>query len=437
MLRSLLPPVLLMAICLSLLGCAATPPMGEPEDFRTRAETRAEGGVRVSAAVLSPAETEDIFSLPLARKKIQPVWIEIDNQEDKDFAVMLLSIDPDYFAPSEVAWKFRAQHEMGPDEMMDMFLERALPAVVPRGTGASGFVYTNLDPGAKAFAVELVAEGEVRSFEFAQVVPGFEADFMTVDFEQLYPAGLRDLDLKGLREYLEGLPCCVAGGDGKTPGDPLNLVIVGDGRHVLATLVRRGWDLTETMRRDTVWLTVASSLFGRYYRTSPVSPLYLFDRPQDFALQKARRTVDERNHLRLWLAPVTLDGESVWVGQISRDIGVKASSKTLVTHKIDPVVDEARFYITLDLAASETLRAYGAVKGVGYSDRAAPRFNYTKDPYYTDGLRAVLILGKGRQHLENLKRLPWEQPIHPEQRPERVSHPAADGDGSVAQPENG
>ena len=438
MARMPLSPLMFVALCLSLLGCAAAPPKSEPEDFRIRAETLAEGRVRVSATVLSPAETEDVFSLPLAKKGIQPVWVAVDNQEDKDFAVMMLSIDPDYFAPSEVAWKFRAQHEMGPGELMDMFLERQLPAVIPRDSQVSGFVYTNLDPGAKAFAVELIAEGDIRSFEFVQVVPGFEADFMAVDFQQLYPEGFQDLDLEGLREYLEDLPCCVAGGDGETPGDPLNLVIVGDGRHVLATLVRRGWDPTETMRRDTAWLTVASSLFGRYYRTSPVSPLYLFDRPQDFALQKARRTVDERNHLRLWLAPVTLDGQNVWVGQISRDIGVKASSKTLVTHKIDPVVDEARFYITLDLAASETLRAYGAVKGVGYSDRAAPRFNYTKDPYYTDGQRVVLILGKGRQHLENLKRLPWEQPkIDPEQRPERVTPPAADGDDPVPAAVNG
>ena len=230
--RAVLLPPLLVAICLSLLGCAATPPLSEPEDFRTRAQTQVEGGVRVSAAVLSPAETEHVFSLPLARKNIQPVWIEIDNQEDADFAVMLLSIDPEYFAPSEVAWKFRAQHEMGADQMMDMFLERQLPSIIPRGTKASGFVYTNLDPGAKAFAVELITEGEVRSFEFVQVVPGFKADFMAVDFEQLYPAGLHDLDHERLREYLEGLPCCVSGGDGQTPGDPLNLVIVGEGRHV-------------------------------------------------------------------------------------------------------------------------------------------------------------------------------------------------------------
>ena len=327
---------------------------------------------------------------------------------------MLLSIDPDYFTPSEIAWKFRGQGEMSFDDMMDLFMERHIPVLIQPRSTVSGYVYTNLDPGAKAFAVELIGEQDIRSFEFVQVVPGFEADFMRVDFHKLYESGeVQDLDLEGLRKYLEDLPCCVLGGDLETLGDPLNLVFVGDGRHMLATLVRNGWDLTETMRRDTAWRTAASSVFGSHYRTSPVSPLYLFGRPQDFALQKARHTVNQRNHLRLWLAPVTLNGQNVWAGQISRDIGVRFSSKTFVTHKIDPVVDEARLYITLDIAASESLYALGYVKGVGYSDQESPRFNYTKDPYYTDGLRVVLILGEERNPLDNLDFLPWEEPERP------------------------
>jgi len=171
-----------------------------------------------------------------------------------------------------------------------------------------------------------------------------------------------------------------------------------------------GWDLTETMRGDTTWRTIKSSLFGSKYRTSPISPLYLFDRPQDIALQKARGNVDERNHLRLWLAPVMVEGKNVWVGQISRDIGVKLSRKTFITHKIDPMVDEARFYITLDLMGSQSLRSVGYVEGVGYSGREAPRRNYTEDPYYTDGLRVVLVLGDARYALDELEYLPWEKP---------------------------
>jgi hypothetical protein len=396
---------------LLLTGCAASRPPTVSLDYHARTETQVDGRVRVSAVVLSPQETENVFAIALEKKGIQPIWLKIENQEDKEFYLMLLSLDPDYFSPSEVAWVFRMQDESSLDDMIDMFIDHHIPVVVPPHSTVSGYVYTNLDPGAKAFAVELFGEGEVRDFEFAQLVPGFEADFMRVDFDRLYPPDqVRELDLEGLRQYLETLPCCVVGGDRKTPGDPLNLVIVGDGRHALATLIRRGWDLTETLRSKTAWRIGTSFLFGSKYRTSPVSPLYLFDRPQDIALQKARGTIHKRNHLRLWRAPVTVQGQKVWVGQISRDIGVKLSSRTFVTHKIDPVIDEARLYITLDLAASQTLRAVGYVKGVGYSGRAAPRFNYTRDPYYTDGLRVVLILGEGRYSLDRITYLPWEQP---------------------------
>jgi len=358
---------------------------------------------------LSPEETQNSFALPLAKKGIQPVWVEIENQESKGFYLMLLSLDPNYFSPSELAWMFRDEGEGSLDDKIDSFLDRHIPVVIPPHSTTSGYVFTNLDPGAKAFGVELLGKKDVRSFRFVQEVPGFESDFKRVNFHRLYrPDEIRDLNLDGLRRYLEQLPCCVLGGDQKTPGDPLNLVIVGEGRLVLATLVRQGWDLTETTRGDAVWRTIGSSLFGTRYRTSPVSALYLFGRPQDAALQKARGTVDERNHLRLWLAPVTLEGRNVWVGQISRDIGVRFSSKTFVTHKIDPIVDEARLYISLDIAAAQSLRAVGYVKGVGYSDRHSPRYNYTGDPFYTDGLRVVLILGAEHHSLSDIDYLPWE-----------------------------
>ena len=404
----------ILLVCVTLAsGCATSPTQTESLGYSARAQTQTRDGLRVSAVVLSPQESQEVFNLPLAQKNIQPVWIEIENSDDEEYVLMLLSVDPNYFAPSEVAWMFRGEGMPTFDKRIDLFLERHIPVVIAPHSKESGFVYTNLDPGSKAFAVELLGEKALRTFEFVQLVPGFKADFLNVDFNSLYQESeARDLDLEALRQYLEEFPCCALGGDRETPGDPLNFVIVGDGRHVLATLVRRGWDLTETVRRATAWKTVASSLFGWKYRTSPVSPLYVFDRPQDVALQKARHSVDERNHLRLWLAPVTLDGENVWVGQISRDIGVKFSSKTFVTHKIDPVVDEARFYITLDVAASQTLRAVGFVEGVGYSTRSDPRYNYTNDPYYTDGLRAVLIMSESRQSLDKIEMLEWARPEH-------------------------
>ena len=250
-------------VLLALVGCASVPQQVETLDFRARAETQAEGGVRVSAAVLSPLESEAAFSMPLAREGIQPVWIEVENQQDRQLYFMLLSLDPDYFSPYEVAWQFRSYGKESLEDRATRLLALHVPVIIPPQGTVSGYVYTNLDPGAKAFAVELFGEGIVRSFEFAQAVPGFEADYMQVDFEHIYAdEEVRRLRLDELRDYLERLPCCVAGGDKKTPGEPLNLVMVGEARHAIATLVSRGWDLTETTRGDTAWRTMISSLYS-------------------------------------------------------------------------------------------------------------------------------------------------------------------------------
>ena len=72
-------------------------------------------------------------------------------------------------------------------------------------------------------------------------------------------------------------------------------------------------------------------------------------------------------------------------------MGIKLSSKTVITQKNDPMVDEASLYVTLDLAASGNLGRYGHVRGVGSASPKAPRYNYTLDPHFTDGLRVVLF----------------------------------------------
>jgi hypothetical protein len=136
----------------------------------------------------------------------------------------------------------------------------------------------------------------------------------------------------------------------------------------------------------------------------------VFDRPQDIALQKARQTVDERNHLRLWLTPYRFQGRNVYVGQISRDIGVRLTSKTLVTHKIDPDVDEARDYLTQDLLSSQFVRRIGYVGGVGTAGWRSPRFNYTGDPYWTDGLRLVVELSDIPVSINQIALFPWDWP---------------------------
>ena len=65
----------------------------------------------VSAVLLTAEESQRVFAASLVRKGIQPVWLQITNKEDKEYVFNLLAVDPNYFSPSEAAWKTRRMGE--------------------------------------------------------------------------------------------------------------------------------------------------------------------------------------------------------------------------------------------------------------------------------------------------------------------------------------
>ncbi|MBW2288839.1 MAG: LssY C-terminal domain-containing protein [Deltaproteobacteria bacterium] len=398
---------------LLLAGCATfSPDLSADTPFIERAQTLERGGLSVSVAVPTRAESKRYFGADVGSHGVQPVWLRVANDTPYEQLFMPISMDPDYHSPAEVAWKAHHFMRAGSNRAMDEHFARLeFPTTIRAGETTSGFVYTNSTLGVKYLGVDLRSEVAAHRFDFMVEIPGSKLDYHQVDFDSLYDADeIRDVDEAGLRAALEALPCCVLGGDKETPGDPANIVVVAPPEALGQSFLRRGWHVTETIRTGTVFGTIASSLFGRSYKNSPISSLYMFGRPQDIALQKARDTVDERNHLRLWLTPIRYQGMEVFVGQISRDIGVRMSSKTFVTHKIDPDVDAARYYLVQDLANSGGMSGLAYVKGVGAANRNEPRFNYTRDAYFTDGLRAVHILGFDHVNIEEIEVLDWEKP---------------------------
>ena len=262
--------------------------------------------------------------------------------------------------------------------------------------------------------LDLVANGHLKTFSIMTGVPGFRADYLERNAftqEHYTPGEITNYtDDAAFRAALEALPCCVTNKKGTRNGDPLNLVIVGGLDDAFPALVRRGWHPTEATYAGSVKKMINSVLSGERYRYSPISPLYLYGRPQELALQKARDNIHQRNHLRLWRSPMHYHGKPVWVGQISRDIGTRLTlhSPYLTTHKIDPDVDEALVALIEDLAYSQNLSKIGLVKGVGAATREKPRENLTTDPYYTYGLRGVLIFDTTPTSLMEIEFLPWE-----------------------------
>jgi hypothetical protein len=396
-----------------LLGGCATGPAIDPAEthYLDRAITDSAGGVRASVSVLSAQESRELYGLPLADQGIQPVWIEVENRDDVAYWLLFPGLDPHFFPPSEAADLLVDAADR--DAVAERLARKAFRNPVPPGGTSSGFVLTNLDEGVKMVQLDLVTSGRMRNLSMLATVPGFRADYHSrgVFEREIYaPHEIQHFnDDAAFRAALEALPCCVTNKSGTRNGDPLNLVIVGGAHDAFPALVRRGWQPTEQTWFGSVMKMAESALSGERYPYSPISPLYLYDRPQDLALQRARDNIHQRNHLRLWLSPMRYRDKPVWVGQISRDIGTRLTiySPYLTTHKIDPNVDEARTALTEDMAYSQNLAAIGLVEGVGPASREQPRGNLTRDPYFTDGLRVVLVFDEQPHSLAEIELLPW------------------------------
>lgn len=405
------------ALAAALAGCAAPPPPAATPDYRSRAVSRTEGGLRVATAVLSADESAALYGVPLASKGIQPVWITVENREDRPYYLLSPGLDPNFFPASEAAETMAADpsRQQRPAALDRRFRELAFRNPVLPGATTSGFVLTNLDEGIKFVQLDLVSSGRARTFAILVTVPGFRADYAVSEVfrRDIYPPGqvVDYTDEAAFRAALQALPCCVVNENGSKNGDPLNLVVVGGLDDAFPAFARRGWRPTEDKWTGSILKIMTSALSGERYRYAPVSDLYLFGRPQDLALQKARDNIHQRNHLRLWLSPMRWQGRQVWIGQISRDIGSRLTwhTATFTTHKIDPDVDEARSALTQDMAYSQNLAKIGYVKGVGAAPSSAPRENLTTDPYFTDGLRSVLVFDRHPTSLSAIDFFPWER----------------------------
>ena len=403
-----------LASCATLTTQPFNPRSINEVKFRDRLQSKYDEDVRVTTAVPSAEEAQAIFGKDLAQKDIQPVWVKVENHSNKTFYLVSITVDPNYFSPLEVSTTVHGGHtEAVQNEIEYYFRSMTFRNPILPNTAVSGFIFTNLDEGEKVVQVDLIGDQEVKFFTFFAQIPGMRVDYRTVNFGDLYQEeNIVELKLDELKEALKKLPCCTTDKAGKEFGDPLNLVIVGDFYNVAAAFVRRGWVPAEETYSSAVWKTIKSYFFGSRYRYSPVSPLFFKGRHQDLARQKPRHDIHERNHLRLWLLPMRCEGKPVFIGQVSRDIGVRFTSKTWppVTHKIDPDVDEARNSVIEDLLFSNTISKVGFVKGVGRATPSKPRNNLTGDPYFTDGLRAVIFLDPGPTSLEQVRALKWEHP---------------------------
>jgi hypothetical protein len=402
-------------------------PQPKEHAFLQRTQVQRDEEFVVSVAVPDDRESARFFGVPLARRGIQPVWLKIKNGGLQPCRLRLANLDPNYYPPLEAAYAnhFRVMKRLvafgllawlwlplliflpfkifsawSANRRMSAYFQAhgISSGLILPGHEVEGFVFATHDAGTKQIAVRLMGAQGVKEFSFSIAIPGLKVDHGSKSLMELQTsAETVECDESELRERLAAFPHCTTNRRGTVDGDPLNLVAIGDFETILNGLGGR-WDETETISIRSCWRMFRAFLLGAEYRYSPVSSLYVEGRSQDFALQKARHTINQRLHLRLWMTPLKYQGKPVWIGQVSRDIGVRFTLKTwnLTTHKIDPDVDDARDYVLDDLMEAGRVSQVAYVAGVPPSVEAAPRRNLTGDPYITDGLRVVAVFSETR-----------------------------------------
>jgi len=193
-----------------------------------------------------------------------------------------------------------------------------------------------------------------------------------------------------LRQDIDRLPRRVSDRF-KNLGDMVNFVIVGSQKSVQAALAAT-WRVADTNNKKAVLSALMETYENRDYLQMPMSTLYLFGRPQDFGYEMAEpiAMVASRHHFRIWKAPFTWNGQEVWVGAGTHDIGFTRDKRNgSVTHKIDPMVDGERDSI------GGSLQKANKVKSLTYylpPDPVQAASNATGDGYQSDGRLLVIIL---------------------------------------------
>jgi hypothetical protein len=391
--------IIVSMICIALLvnACATfkKPATINEAPIQERALTKEANGIRASAAVVGDQEARQIFGIDLTRKKIQAVWIEIENNSDRPIVLLPTTIDPEYIPPLEVAFAYHKAFAADGNAALDEFLLNLnfpIRNLIRPGSHASGYIFTNWLKGMKVIDIDLLGDNFSQNFTFFAPNPDLAQGQAIIDrMETMFSAvELQKLESEAaLREVLDQLPCCVSNENGESSAEPLNVVIIGAIDNWTTAFLRRG------------------------YRYQELNPRYAFGRVQDLSGKKLSRGYIKGQEIiiRLWQKPIRYQGKPVWVGQTSTRLGGRFSdtAPAEVTLPLNPHVDEARDALIQDLAYSQALIKMGFIKGAGLAQSTQTEVLSKDSQYTTDGLRVVLVFAERPASLEEIDFFNWER----------------------------
>jgi LssY-like putative type I secretion system component LssY len=185
------------------------------------------------------------------------------------------------------------------------------------------------------------------------------------------------------------------------PGDMVNFVLIGSEDAVDQAFREGGWlkvlDENKEHRRAAMG-GVLSGFRHRPFVQMPMSQLYLFGRPQDvgYARGEAVEALGSRHHLRIWRAPIEVDGQEVWVGAGTHDKSFMHDPHHKgFSHYIDPNVDEERTYIQETLAKTHEATQWTMVQPATPIQTAS---TVSGQVFHSNGQMFVLWLHEANQN---------------------------------------
>jgi hypothetical protein len=193
------------------------------------------------------------------------------------------------------------------------------------------------------------------------------------------------------QETLDKIPTRISDSQGDA-GDRVNFLIVGSEAKVHKALDAAGWIQPDKSITNAFLRGALDSFSKEAYVTMPISSLMLFGRVQDFGYAQADpiKVIASRHHFRLWRAPFDVEGQPLWAGAGTHDIGLEKDQRNgKLTHKIDPAVDGERDHI------GQSLNQTGQVASLDYMTPSNPvteAHTATGGSFHSDGRTLVIYL---------------------------------------------
>lgn len=378
-------------LALFLTGCASwqVPAEYDVSVLQSRAVTAETKGIRLSAAVLSREDSIGMFGVDLNKEGVQPVWIDVENGTDQTLWLLRSGTDPDIFSPLEVAWSF---HEAFSSEnnarIDDHFNSMSFQNPISPQSKQSGVLFTNPHREIRLLNIDLLGQRKIYPFTLFPEIPDDSKHRYSHNLFERLATKVSDnyQEPEVLRSVLEQLPCCATNVDGIKPGQPLNVVAVGNIQDISAAVVRRGFRV-KVLKSDNIQ--------------------YVYGRSPDVVLRKSGQGGVPENWMRVWLAPFRYRDDPVFILQVGRPVGGRFTHPDEQTLKLHPKIDEVRDMLIADMMYSGGLDKLAFVTGAGEVGKDEARKTFDGSSYYTDGIRAVLFFVTRPQAVSDVEFLDW------------------------------